>query len=46
MAGRAVLSLLSWMARWFDPAGPRSAREVAETYYDMLVGGLGVARGG
>ncbi len=40
MAGRAVLSLLSWMARWFDPAGKKSAREVAEDYFDMLVNGL------
>lgn len=46
MAGRAVLSLLSWMVRWFDPAGPKSAREVAQDYYDMLVGGLAAPAGG
>lgn len=40
MAGRAVLSLMSWMVRWFDPAGPKSARQVAEEYYDLLMNGL------
>lgn len=39
-AGRAVLSLLSWMARWFRPDGPKSAEEVAADYCDLLLGGL------
>lgn len=38
--GRAVLSLLSWMARWFRPGGPKSAEEVAQDYYDLVVNGL------
>ena len=24
--GRAVLSMLNWMARWFQPGGPKTAR--------------------
>lgn len=39
-AGRAVLSLLSWMARWFRPGGGKSAEAVAEEYFDLLVRGL------
>lgn len=38
--GRAVLSMLNWMARWFQPGGPSSAAEVAREYYDLLLNGL------
>ena len=38
--GRAVLSMLSWMARWFRPDGGKSAEEVALDYYDLMVRGL------
>ncbi|MGE4373443.1 MAG: TetR/AcrR family transcriptional regulator [Xanthobacter sp.] len=38
--GRAVLSLLSWMVRWFRPGGGKSAEEVAAEYHDLLVRGL------
>ncbi|MFG1341052.1 TetR/AcrR family transcriptional regulator [Xanthobacter autotrophicus] len=40
MTGRAVLSLLSWMVRWFKPDGSKSAEEVAQEYHDLLVRGL------
>ncbi len=40
MAGRAVLSLLSWMVRWFKPGRGKSAEEVASEYHDLLVRGL------
>lgn len=40
MTGRAVLSLLSWMVRWFKPGGGKSAEEVALEYHDLLVRGL------
>ena len=40
-AGRAVLSLLSWMIRWFKPGGPMRAEEVARGYWDLAVRGLG-----
>jgi AcrR family transcriptional regulator len=39
-AGRAVLSLLNWMARWFHPDGAKTAPEVAREYADLLIGGL------
>lgn len=38
--GRAVLSLLNWMARWFKPGQGSAAVEVAETYYRLIVSGL------
>ena len=37
---RAILSMLNWMARWFKPGGERSAAQVAEDYYSIIVGGL------
>ncbi|MFG1418638.1 TetR/AcrR family transcriptional regulator [Xanthobacter sp. V0B-10] len=40
MAGRAVLSLLSWMVRWFKPGRGKSAEDVASEYHDLLVRGL------
>jgi AcrR family transcriptional regulator len=38
--GRAVLSMLNWMARWFLPGGPKTAPEVAQEYADLLFHGL------
>jgi AcrR family transcriptional regulator len=40
VAGRAALSLLNWMARWFRPDGPQSAAEIAREYADLLFVGL------
>ncbi len=39
-AGRAILSLLNWMGRWYQPGGPRSAEDFAARYYEMFVAGL------
>jgi TetR/AcrR family transcriptional regulator, cholesterol catabolism regulator len=39
-AGRAALSMLNWMARWFRPGGPKTAPEVAREYADLLFHGL------
>lgn len=39
-AGRAALSMLNWMARWFHPGGPETAPEVAREYSDLLFYGL------
>lgn len=39
-AGRAILSLLNWMGRWYRPDGPRRAEEFAADYYEMFVRGL------
>ncbi|WP_094852632.1 TetR/AcrR family transcriptional regulator [Bordetella genomosp. 10] len=38
--GRAILSMLNWMARWYKPGQGQSAESVAEGYYDLLLGGL------
>jgi len=40
-ASRAALSMLNWMARWFDPSGPERATEVAAKYAELLLDGLG-----
>lgn len=38
--GRAVLSMLNWMVRWFRPGAGDSARQVAGAYFHLLLGGL------
>jgi len=38
--GRAVLSMLNWMVRWFKPGGPKTAPEIARDYADLLFRGL------
>lgn len=38
--GRAVLSLLSWMVRWFKPDGRKTAEQVADEYCDLMLHGL------
>jgi hypothetical protein len=40
LAGRAILSMLNWMVRWFRPGGPMRAEEVAQGYYDLILRGL------
>lgn len=42
MAGRAVLSMLSWLARWYRPEGRLSAREIALTYFELISSGFEV----
>lgn len=42
--GRAVLSMLNWMARWYKPGGPSSAAEIAEEYGNLLLAGLASER--
>jgi len=43
VTGRAVLSMLNWMARWFKPSGSVRASEFASAYAELLLGGLGAA---
>lgn len=38
--GRAVLSMLNWMARWYQPGGPDTAEAIAEGYFDLISGGM------
>lgn len=39
-SGRAVLSLLNWMARWFKPGHGSTAERIALEYFELLSGGL------
>lgn len=39
-AARAILSVLNWMARWFHPGGPRTAEDMADDYFSLMVGGI------
>lgn len=38
--GRAMLSTLNWMTRWFRPGGGRTAEEIAADYFDLFFSGL------
>lgn len=40
LAGRLILSSLNWMHRWYKPGGKRTARQIAEAYFDMITGGI------
>lgn len=41
-AGRGILSLLNWMARWFKPMTGLTASEIVASYFDIFVLGLQV----
>jgi AcrR family transcriptional regulator len=41
LTGRAVLSCLNWIYRWYSPSGPLRPREIAEGYADILMNGIG-----
>jgi len=41
-SGRAVLSLLNWMARWFKPGHGSTAEQIALEYFELLSAGLSV----
>lgn len=43
LAGRLVLGTINWMPRWYNPAGPLKAPEIAGQFCDMLLGGLRAA---
>jgi AcrR family transcriptional regulator len=38
--GRAILSMLNWMARWYKPGLGQSAESVAGGYFDLLLSGM------
>ncbi len=40
IAGRLVLGTINWMPRWYNPAGPLKAPEIAGQFCDMLLDGL------
>ncbi|MER8953398.1 TetR/AcrR family transcriptional regulator [Mesorhizobium sp. M0833] len=37
---RAILSMLNWMSRWFDPRGARRATAFASEYFEFFYRGL------
>ena len=40
IAGRAVLSVVNGLSRWFRPGGKLSVEQVIDQYLDILLGGL------
>jgi AcrR family transcriptional regulator len=36
----SIFGMCNWAYQWYDPAGPRSNVEVADTMFDLLLGGL------
>lgn len=40
LATLALLGALNWTVKWFDPSGPKSAREVGESIADLLLAGI------
>jgi AcrR family transcriptional regulator len=35
-----IAGMLSWIAIWYDPQGPMSAREIADNYIRLIINGL------
>jgi AcrR family transcriptional regulator len=40
MAGRLILSSLNWMQRWYKPGGTKSAQDIAEEYFSLILNGI------
>jgi AcrR family transcriptional regulator len=40
ITGRAILSTLNWMGRWYKPGGPLPAAHFAREYADLFLNGL------
>jgi AcrR family transcriptional regulator len=40
LAVRAILGSLNWSVQWFNPEGPLTAAQIAETFADYLIRGL------
>lgn len=40
IATQFIAGAINWVGLWFDPAGPHSAQDVADTYLDLLMNGL------
>ncbi|PCH93813.1 MAG: hypothetical protein COB84_08590 [Rhodobacteraceae bacterium] len=37
---RAILGMLNWMSRWFDPQGEKTAAQIADGYTKILLNGV------
>lgn len=44
LAGFAVLGIVNWVVRWYQPAGQYRAEQIADEFGDYAVGALGGAR--
>jgi TetR/AcrR family transcriptional regulator, cholesterol catabolism regulator len=40
LTGRAVLSCLNWLHRWYNPAGRMKPVEIVDGYADIILGGV------
>ncbi|GHF45004.1 TetR/AcrR family transcriptional regulator [Seohaeicola zhoushanensis] len=40
MAGRLILSSLNWMQRWYRPGGTKTAQDIAEAYFSLILNGI------
>lgn len=41
MAARAILGTLNWTITWYKPDGPQSPQEIANSYNQLFMSGLG-----
>ena len=44
LAGRAVLSCLNWLHRWYSKGGRMTPVEIVDGYADILIGGIAAPR--
>jgi hypothetical protein len=40
LTGRAILGVMNWTVTWYRNDGPRSAKEIADLFADLLLNGL------
>ena len=40
LTGRAILGVMNWTVTWYRRDGPRSAKEIADMFADLLLDGL------
>lgn len=40
LTGRAILGVMNWTVTWYRHDGPRSAKEIADIFADLLLDGL------
>ena len=40
LTGRAILGVMNWTVTWYRSDGPRSAREIADLFADLVLNGL------
>jgi hypothetical protein len=45
LTGRAVLSCLNWMYRWYSPDGTLTPRDIVDAYAEILIGGIAAKPG-